>query len=1116
MRTRCRFTGVLYALLFGVLCAFSVSGQVSSQNYVRSAVMTATTKSNPALDCDLARVTIDYYDGLGRPIQQVRQGAGGNAFDLHTITEYDFYGRPYKTWLPVESNGTNGAYLDPDELMSSAQSFYNDTRPYTETEYARIPETREEIIYGPGKAWHDKGKSAKRFHGFNYYGDSTYGCPRFDVSSGGVLVLNDEYDDGMLRYEEQIDEDDTWIIRFFDRDNRLVHERRWSQNKSLDTHYVYNAIGQLSYVIPPKAVSHFLEDGDSICSNEIVSKLCHYYGYDQYNRMTEHRRPGAETEYYVYDALDNVVMSQDGNLRKENKWRVTKLDHRYRKAVEGIATLPGETRASLQECWGNDLAIETVHPAYAGMDELFYSDTCGIAGFEPKVAYFYDNYNVWDNVCPDNLPTDSDYPAGMTDGMGMLTGKAVWEDWYVVLSAYTYDDRRRLILDCEYSFSDLYSIHTFHKYSFAGDLLKKKTVYNNNDLCLTYRSEYTYEYDYWGNLLSTYHKINDEPRRLLYFNTYDEVNRLTRKNIYHNGTPNHYQTSYDYNIRSQITELNSPKFSQWLHYEDSITGSTPRWAGSPSAMSFTSVSESGGLDTCTVTYRYDEFDRLVSVTSKGGTGDPLRTFSENFFYDDNGNPEIIIRGNPGGDMVQYISLTYEGNKISALNESKPIEGRYPDIPSITKGDYENGWSYDANGNRTADPSRGITSITYNHLNQPLKFTFDDGSYIEHRYRSDGTLYERFERERVISTVNGTASTTATYKSSGFTKVGDVILKSTIPTMMYIEGGYITLNPLGSTNTQTSYNYYVYDNQGSVRAVLNASGELTQATDYSAYGVPSSRYAGTSTNNHLHLGLEWQPMKGVSGYYNNARFRDALLAGTFYQQDPLAEKYHPFSPYHYGANNPLLNMDFNGMDWYSYNTTHLENGETINKTEYAYTDYTSQEDLTNAGINGSYLGKAVVVFNGSMDEKLGEGQNLYGEGAVLADVTVYGPNGKDDIKNYKGFTMSSDATKFGVVADGVYDVNRVERKGPYNSEWTINNRSKVPAMNDYNPAYPNRNPGYLDGVFIHRSNNNGWAGVSNDGRTAVSKGCLLITPKHWHSFSKQLSSVNRFKLILDRK
>lgn len=62
---------------------------------------------------------------------------------------------------------------------------------------------------------------------------------------------------------------------------------------------------------------------------------------------------------------------------------------------------------------------------------------------------------------------------------------------------------------------------------------------------------------------------------------------------------------------------------------------------------------------------------------------------------------------------------------------------------------------------------------------------------------------------------------------------------------------------------------------------------------------------------LHLGLEWQSMKGLSGYYNNARFRDALLAGMFYQQDPLAEKYYPYTPYHYGAGNPVKFTDETG-------------------------------------------------------------------------------------------------------------------------------------------------------------------------------------------------------------
>lgn len=205
-------------------------------------------------------------------------------------------------------------------------------------------------------------------------------------------------------------------------------------------------------------------------------------------------------------------------------------------------------------------------------------------------------------------------------------------------------------------------------------------------------------------------------------------------------------------------------------------------------------------------------------------------------------------------------------------------------------------SLTSNGNRTSDPSKGITSITYNHLNQPLKFTFEDGSYIEHRYRSDGTFYGRTEREKIITTtVNGGATDSWRWQSVSITKAGDFTLENAIPKRLEIDGGYISLTPYSSTSTTVAYYYYVHDNQGSVRAVLNERGELTQATDYSAYGVPSSRYAGTAANNRLHLGLEWQPMKGLSGYYNNARFRDALLAGMFYQQDPPRRKIPPLLP-----------------------------------------------------------------------------------------------------------------------------------------------------------------------------------------------------------------------------
>jgi len=79
---------------------------------------------------------------------------------------------------------------------------------------------------------------------------------------------------------------------------------------------------------------------------------------------------------------------------------------------------------------------------------------------------------------------------------------------------------------------------------------------------------------------------------------------------------------------------------------------------------------------------------------------------------------------------------------------------------------------------------------------------------------------------------------------------------------------------------------------------------------------------------------------------------------------------------------------------------------------------------------------------------------------------------------------------------------------------------VPALNNYNPAFPKRNPGYLDGVFIHRSNNNGFAGKFwNDQKhkySGVSEGCLLIAPNQWDNFNEQLSTIDKFIMQIIRK
>lgn len=187
-------------------------------------------------------------------------------------------------------------------------------------------------------------------------------------------------------------------------------------------------------------------------------------------------------------------------------------------------------------------------------------------------------------------------------------------------------------------------------------------------------------------------------------------------------------------------------------------------------------------------------------------------------------------------------------------------------------------------------------------------------------------------------------------------------------------------------------------------------------------------------------------------------------------------------------------------------------------EYAYTKYKSQQELDEAGIEGTYQGEVVVVFMGSYSEKLGVGDNLYGDGAILAEVVVYGSNGENDIANYDGFTMTSNFDKFGAIADGEYYVSHVKSSsGKIPKTHIINNGNPVNCINGVNLS-PNEYKPYSatqkNAIFVHRSNNNGWAGDDPVKFSAVSTGCLLIRANQWNAYDKQIGGKN-YKLILQR-
>ena len=76
------------------------------------------------------------------------------------------------------------------------------------------------------------------------------------------------------------------------------------------------------------------------------------------------------------------------------------------------------------------------------------------------------------------------------------------------------------------------------------------------------------------------------------------------------------------------------------------------------------------------------------------------------------------------------------------------------------------------------------------------------------------------------------------------------------------------------------------------------------------------YAQTASNRYKFNGKELQTIGGLDLLDYGARMYDAKIA-RWLVQDPLAEKYYPFSAYNYCVNNPVINIDRDGRDYDVY-------------------------------------------------------------------------------------------------------------------------------------------------------------------------------------------------------
>ena len=595
--------------------------------------------------------------------------------------------------------------------------------------------------------------------------------------------------------------------------------------------------------------------------------------------------PGCDAVRYVYDKADRLIFVQDGNLKGQGRWRFTIPDALGRTVLSGLCSEPLPVDGSAVE------AEFTGSGSYKGYAVKVGGTVRALSGSRLLTVNYYDNYdflgkNGFPAYAYDSSMESSGYGT-KSDARGMLTGSVTGlaGDGAGQLYSVVYYDRRSRPVQRQGSNSLGGKETEYTAYNFTGQPTRLRHVHTAQGKAA--RTEVrTYSYDHAGRLLTVKHKLDALGEVTLVNNVYDDLGRLQSKSLH--GSAVNKQT-YAYNIRNWLTGVSGSKFTQNLYYN---TGNgVAKYNGSISSMTWKAGNESTVRG---YKFTYDGLDRMLNAIygETAGINTNANRFSENVTgYDKNGNIKGLQRyGQTGASaygLIDNLTFTLKGNRLNRVDDAVTAStygGGFEFKDGVKQA---NEYAYDANGNLTKDLNKGITGISYNCLNLPNAVTFSDGSTITYTYGADGT------KLRTVHKI-GSATTTTDY-------CGNVIYENGVQKLLLTEEGYVTLS-------DSKYHYYLKDHQGNNRVVINQSGTVEETNHYYPFGGVFA--SAGSIQPYKYNGKEFDNKKGLNWYDYGARHYDAAL-GRFTTNDRFAEKYYSMSPYQYGANNPVNNIDVNG-------------------------------------------------------------------------------------------------------------------------------------------------------------------------------------------------------------
>ena len=872
-----------HILLFAfLLCsAGRIGAQDSGSNWIKT--RTAISETGTTI------TDITYYNGLGLPSQTTNVRASVNGYNIVTPIVYDALLRSDATaYLPFEAT----YYSDEEELpnstaISEQRNYYEERyssdyeRSFTEKVYEASPlgRVRKQALPGYMKDYE------VLYTEFDYRTNDTDEVRWLAVGVDGELVCEGCHDAGTLSCTVTTDPDDHVVQSFTDGLGRTLLSRTFDDDEPIDTYSVYDDYGRLRWVVTPEG-SYLLSDSLTVpVDDDFAEKYCYVYTYNDRGLMVEKRMPGREAEYMRYDEGDRLRVSQDGNLRAKKQWISYSYDALGRVQEQSLAVeaelIPIRSQAgvSIGE------PIESVEPPYLGSSV-------------PLRKYVYDTYPS--EVQAAGLDFQSIEGLTATDGESLrydnATGSLTYEKLAVLANdtitgyhqrACYYDYKGRLIQIVERDTEDGI-LCTSKRYDFVGNLIAQRESYTRAGK--TDDIDRTFTYDDRGRLLNETTQVNGGEEAVVYYE-YDELGRLAARRLGEGTSAIAEQSEYD--IRSWLTKKSSELFDMSLGH--SYTGNITSWQwqhkGDPS----------GDGPQNRYVFTYDGLSRLANTTQYVN-GELNKQNVERFLtYDRNGNLQTFIRYE-NGSCVSNSTYNYSGNRLVSYCPGTVFEREDVGIGEIIvpkKGIVfpltVQLHQYDANGNVTKDWERGL-DMSYNCLNLLEYASDNDANAINYCYLADGTKLS-------VTDVG----------ENGLYYLGSLVYKKQNGVLLLESasfGGGRILAAATTNGVIYSPQYHLTDHLGSVRAIVNDTGEVIERNDYYPFGLRWN--TGTlSDNRYRYNGKEMQSFVNVPYTDYGARMSDPRFHLGWNGRDPLSEKYYPMSPYAFCGNNPVKYIDTDG-------------------------------------------------------------------------------------------------------------------------------------------------------------------------------------------------------------